>query len=480
MLILSRPARAQAWLRAAVPVSPRHVLASLVLAFAALHGAVAATPPAPAVPAATGGKLNGQVHYKWDNGDVYDGEMVDGKRHGKGRMAWANGQSYDGDWRDDVAVGEGALGFANGDRYQGQVKDGIPDGRGRMQYGNGDTYEGVYDKGTIDVEGVYTLKDGSRYEGQWKAGLRNGRGRFAWPSGQRYEGEWVGDKPQGSGSLTFANGDRYEGQVSNGLPQGKGVKTFASQDRYEGLFAEGQPNGAGTYRWKNGDVYVGGWQKGSKAGMGRYTWAGGDYWEGEFADDKKTDNGRLYFTPKATASGADAAAAALNADAVTSPAAGQAVAVRGGTPDDKALDRVRLLAIPMVAKEMRECSRKQGSDCANRVVDAVLNDSLQAHKWQTMSSETDAKGKASVFEVDANSVLEGGNVFSWLRSGDGNRARNIGIKYDCRARALEIQLIYHCTGSQPCTLDPNIDKYAGKVLPATDIKSWFKDACERG
>jgi hypothetical protein len=126
-----------------------------------------------------------------------------------------------------------------------------------------------------------------------------------------------------------------------------------------------------------------------------------------------------------------------------------------------------------------DCSRKQGSDCATRVVDDVLSDNLQQHKWQTMAAEKGAKGKASVFEVDTNSVLEGGNVFSWLRSGDGTVARNIGIKYDCRAQTLEIQLIYHCTGGQACVLDPSIDKYAGKVLPATDIKGWFKEACER-
>ena len=109
----------------------------------------------------------------------------------------------------------------------------------------------------------------------------------------------------------------------------------------------------------------------------------------------------------------------------------------------------------------------------------MLSDNLQQHKWQTMAAEKGAKGKASVFEVDTNSVLEGGNVFSWLRSGDGTQARNIGIKYDCRAQTLEIQLIYHCTGAQACLLDPSIDKYAGKVLPANDIKGWFKEACER-
>lgn len=433
----------------------------------------AAAPPAAARPTTSGRpqetKLSGVVRFKWDNGDVYDGPWLDGKRNGKGRMAWASGQTYDGEWRDDVAVGEGAMTFPNGDRYQGEVKDGIVHGRGRMQFSNGDTFEGRFEQGIPDVEGTYTEKDGSRYVGQWKNGVKQGRGKSVWASGQSYDGDWIADKPEGRGSILFANGDRYEGQVSNGQPQGKGVKVYASGDRYEGGFVQGEANGEGFYRWKNGDTYNGQWQKGKKVGAGRYRWASGDYWEGEFADDKRTESGRLYFTTAVAAASGEGARIASQADALAGTA----------KPGEKGLDRGKLLAIPMVAKEMRECSRKQGTDCATRVVDDVLSDKLQQHKWQTMASDKGGKGKASVFEVDTNSVLESGNVFTWLRAGDGSQARNIGIKYDCRAQALEIQLIYHCTGGATCALDPNIDKYAGKVLPATDIKGWFKEACER-
>jgi len=435
--------------------------------------------PAPASPAQPTG-ATGPAHLKWDNGDVFDGQLVNGKRSGKGRMAWANGQSYEGDWDNDVAEGEGTIVFANGDRYTGQVKDGMPQGRGRMQYASGDVFEGHFENGRLDGEGVYVEKDGSRYEGQWKAGLKNGHGKLMWASGQIYDGDWVAGKPEGNGHITFANGDRYDGQVSNGLPQGKGVKVFASQDRYEGTFDQGLAQGEGVQRWKSGDVYTGHWQKGKKVGMGRYQWANGDWWEGEFVDDKRTESGNLYFKPKVTASGsAEGARVAMAANALSSPADAAAANSRAANTGQSPVDRTKLLAVPMVAREVRDCSRKQGSDCAKRVVDEVLSDSLQQHKWQTMASEKGPAGKASVFEVDANSVLEGGNVFSWLRSGDGAQARNVGIKYDCRAQSLEIQLIYHCTGDKPCVLDPNLDKYSGKVLPATDIKSWFKDACER-
>ena len=127
--------------------------------------------PAPQAAASAKGPT-GQVRFKWDNGDVFDGQMLDGKRNGKGRMVWASGQSYDGDWRDDVPVGEGAMVFVNGDRYQGQVRDGIPEGRGKKQFANGDTYEGQFNHGIADGEGVHTQKDGSRYTGQWKAGIK--------------------------------------------------------------------------------------------------------------------------------------------------------------------------------------------------------------------------------------------------------------------------------------------------------------------
>jgi hypothetical protein len=434
--------------------------------------------PAPRAAAEPSGPT-GPAHLKFENGDVYDGQLLDGKRTGKGRMVWASGQSYEGDWRDDAPEGDGTMVFVNGDRYTGQVKDGTPQGRGKMQFANGDTFEGQFDKGRPDAEGVYMAKDGSRYEGQWKAGLKQGRGKFAWASGQSYEGEWVADTPEGSGHMTFANGDRYDGPVRKGLPQGNGVKVFASQDRYEGNFEQGQAQGEGVMRWKNGDAYTGSWQDGKKVGPGRYQWANGDYWEGEFADDKRTEAGRLYFKPKVVAASGDGTKLAIAAESLASPVDANAASARAARTGESPVDRTKLLAIPMVAREVRDCSRKKGSDCAKRVVDDVLNDSLQPHKWQTMASDKGATGKGSVFEVDTNSTMEGGNVFSWLRSGDGTQARNVGIKYDCRMQSLEIQLIYHCTGTQACVLDPNIDKYAGKVLPANDIKGWFKEACER-
>lgn len=336
----------------------------------------------------------------------------------------------------------------------------------------------VIDPQTRLVSGAVRVEwdNGNSFEGSLKNGQRSGKGRYVWADGQSYDGDWVDDRPEGRGTLIFANGDRYEGQIHGGLPNGGGVKTFAaSGDRYEGNFVAGEASGHGTYRWKSGDLYVGGWVRGRKNGSGRYIWANGDYWEGQFADDVQTADGRLHFKPALEASTADVGNLVKQTDVAAGMEGDSApVAARSN------VDRVKLLAIPMVAKEVRDCSRSSRRDCVERVLDKVISGDQFSHRWQTMSSEREGKGPGASYFVDANSEAEGGNIFSWLRSSAGGGAsRDIGIKYDCRAEKLEIQLIYNCSMPGACALDPNIEKYSGRVLPAGEIKAWFRKACER-
>ncbi|MFT3736210.1 MAG: hypothetical protein QM776_14525 [Rhodocyclaceae bacterium] len=433
----------------------------------------------------TTGAITGPVDIQWDNGDRFIGNLVDGKRNGRGKFSWKSGQVYDGDWRDDRQEGLANILFPNGDRYEGEVTNGLPNGKGVRIAKNGDRYEGRFSAGVPDIEGSSRDANGDRYVGQWKAGLRHGKGKFDWANGLSYDGQWQQGIPQGRGVFISANGDRYEGEVSNGQPHGQGARAFAaSGDRYEGQFEYGQAHGQGTYAWKSGDQYKGQWQGGKKVGTGRYTWANGDYWEGEFENDRQSENGKLYFTPTLNASGAAVEQLARQTNAVANTAAAPdpaKPAAATAQPATAQLDRAKLLIIPMVNKEVRECQRQNLSDCANRVTGEILEDRLFRHRWQLMSSDKDAKGREVNFEVDANSELAEGNVFSWLRTGDTSNARKIGIKYDCRGQALTIQLIYNCSGAElkSCTLDPNVDKYVGRVIPATDIRKWFVSACER-
>ena len=219
------------------------------------------------VPDPYGGTLSGTGKVSWENGDTFEGPMLNGQRHGKGVFVWKNGQTYDGDWDHDTPVGQARIQFANGNQYEGSVANGLPQGAGQMRYTSGDTYAG-----------------------QFVAGVPHGRGIYHWKNGQRFEGEWVEDRAQGQGKLRFSNGNVFEGLVSNGVPQGQGRSLFVTGEVYTGQHVNGLPEGTGTFNWPNGDQYSGQWKAGKKHGQGTFTWKAGERWEGLYDNDQQVES----------------------------------------------------------------------------------------------------------------------------------------------------------------------------------------------
>ena len=52
---------------------------------------------------------NGMGKLVYSNGNIYEGEWVDGVRHGKGRLIQADGCSYSGEWFSDTINGYGTF-----------------------------------------------------------------------------------------------------------------------------------------------------------------------------------------------------------------------------------------------------------------------------------------------------------------------------------------------------------------------------------
>ena len=42
---------------------------------------------------------------KWKNGNIYNGELVNGVRKGNGIMTWKNGDIYNGQWENNIQEG---------------------------------------------------------------------------------------------------------------------------------------------------------------------------------------------------------------------------------------------------------------------------------------------------------------------------------------------------------------------------------------
>lgn len=104
----------------------------------------------------------------------YEGPCLKGRAHGFGRVVPARPDqgSYEGEFRFGFNHGQGRKTYPNGDVYEGQWIDGLRSGSGTLVFGAGSPWYG------------------DRYEGQWLDDLRHGEGRYTWVFGDVYQGRW--------------------------------------------------------------------------------------------------------------------------------------------------------------------------------------------------------------------------------------------------------------------------------------------------
>lgn len=90
--------------------------------------------------------------------------------------------------------GSGTYKFENGDVYDGQWREGKPHGQGKYEFANGDRYMGLFQEGKRNGTGKYTWAKGGRYTGNWLNDKRDGFGEFQWPNSATYRGYWKDDQ----------------------------------------------------------------------------------------------------------------------------------------------------------------------------------------------------------------------------------------------------------------------------------------------
>ena len=85
----------------------------------------------------TGSK--GRMRYR--NGEVYEGDFVEGKKHGYGVYRWGDGSVFEGWYIDDKKQGHGKYRTADNRMFEGEWKNGMREGRGVLSVG-GKKYPG--------------------------------------------------------------------------------------------------------------------------------------------------------------------------------------------------------------------------------------------------------------------------------------------------------------------------------------------------
>lgn len=182
------------------------------------------------------------------NGDIYQGEWVDGKANGMGVFVDTNGSMYEGMWQDDQQHGYGTESWNyNKIKFTGEFVEGKKTGKGRFEF-EGGYYEGDFVDGQFHGFGKYYFADTGRlYEGQFKNNNMEGKGKMTWPDQSVYEGEFKAGKMEGRGTKVWASGNRFVGQWKNDVQHGTGVfYNFKDQTKRQGEWRLGK-----RYSWIN-------------------------------------------------------------------------------------------------------------------------------------------------------------------------------------------------------------------------------------
>ncbi|MGL5642546.1 MAG: MORN repeat-containing protein, partial [Paraclostridium sp.] len=79
---------------------------------------------------------------KYDNGDVYKGELKEGKRSGFGICIFEDKSRYEGLWKEDLMHSIGKYTYTDGSVYSGDFKFGVIEGVGMYTFPNKDIYKG--------------------------------------------------------------------------------------------------------------------------------------------------------------------------------------------------------------------------------------------------------------------------------------------------------------------------------------------------
>ena len=185
------------------------------------------------------GLRTGSGTYVWQNGNRYEGEFSNNRLHGKGTYTWTDGRSYSGEFQNDKRHGRGTFNWPNKDVYEGQFVDGQRTGKGKFVWFGQAQYEGDFVDGELTGLGQYKWQDGRSYTGAFQKGLKHGVGEFQWPNGNRYIGEFHDDLRNGRGLFLWRDGTVYTGNFAENKMHGWGVKSQAEAERVLQFWQQG-------------------------------------------------------------------------------------------------------------------------------------------------------------------------------------------------------------------------------------------------
>lgn len=291
----------------------------------------------------SGNCSSGFGKFKYENGDIYEGEFYDDKREGFGVYTWKTGEKFIGESLGNVFSGFGVMEFRDGTKYIGDFKNGEFEGEGEKTLANGTKQTGIWEKGKYlgkisyygkpvgtagclngDCDNGYGMKyykfdeGDDRYFGYFKNSKRDGYGAYYWHDGTRWVGQFEQNLLTGYGTYFFITGEKYVGYFVDSKRNGWGINydpntgvkkigfwkdnnlvtpkaSLVTNGNATGCISGDCKNGYGKYVYNNG-YYEGYFKNGYRNGQGKYYFDIGDFYIGNFDDNKFNGKGTYYYT----------------------------------------------------------------------------------------------------------------------------------------------------------------------------------------
>ncbi|KAL4500677.1 hypothetical protein ABPG72_003101 [Tetrahymena utriculariae] len=168
---------------------------------------------------------------KYKNGNIYEGDVLDGKKHGYGVFIFSNQQKYEGEWQNNKRHGKGTQYFQNGSiKYQGQWQDDQYHGFGTLFYKDPQPLK-ILDQQMLQFQ-LLIQKQNTLSQAQvdqlQREFIIKVKERYYQDLSQlqdfyvKYEGDFKYGKKDGFGTIYFSNNDYFVGQFVNNQANGNG------------------------------------------------------------------------------------------------------------------------------------------------------------------------------------------------------------------------------------------------------------------
>ena len=222
---------------------------------------------------------NEYSRYKYESGEVYEGQLKDGYFNGQGIYLWSNGEAFAGSWKDGFKHGKGIQMYSSGSTMTGYWKDNVYYGETEPEW---DIEE------VTDYMEIITSADTTEEEEEVD---------FSEIDWSDFWSDIVEDE------VTEEVQDPTTGCISGDCEDGFGKMIYSDGDEYEGYFKASYRHGFGKYVYIEGDVYDGIWSWGDREGLGYYMWPSGNEYIGYWSSNQQNGKGTKYYTSGETEAG---------------------------------------------------------------------------------------------------------------------------------------------------------------------------------